>query len=78
LIPFAKECQKEHPKTMVQEDNAPPHSHYIQKMVYNIHQVQQLIWCPNSPDLNAIEPCWFWMKRHTTKKGAPKNRVMAI
>ena len=23
----------------------------------------------NSPDLNVIELCWFWMKRETTKKG---------
>ncbi|KAF1985386.1 hypothetical protein K402DRAFT_394729, partial [Aulographum hederae CBS 113979] len=30
------------------------------------------------PDLNAIEPCWFWMKRWTTKKGAPKSRAEAI
>jgi transposase len=27
----------------------------------------RLIWPSNSPDLNAIEPCWFWMKRQTTK-----------
>jgi hypothetical protein len=27
------------------------------------------LWPGNSPDLNAIEPTWFWMKRETTKKG---------
>jgi len=37
-----------------------------------------LLWCGNSPDLNAIEPCWPWMKRQTTKKGAPKSRAEAI
>jgi len=31
--------------------------------------IQKLLWSGNSPDLNAIEPCWFWMKRETTKKG---------
>jgi hypothetical protein len=30
----------------------------------------RLLWLGNSPDLNAIEPCWFWMKRDTTKRGA--------
>ena len=29
----------------------------------------KLLWPANSPDLNAIEPCWFWMKRQTTKRG---------
>jgi hypothetical protein len=29
LLPFAKECQKDRPETIVQEDNAPAHkSHY--------------------------------------------------
>jgi transposase len=28
-----------------------------------------MIWPANSPDLNAIEPCWFWMKRRTIKHG---------
>ena len=78
LIPFAKECLKERPATVVQEDKAPPHSHYIQQRVYDLHEVQRLSWCGNSPDLNAIEPCWPWLKRATTKKGAPRNRFDAI
>jgi hypothetical protein len=28
-----------------------------------------MLWPANSPDLNAIEPTWFWMKRETTKHG---------
>jgi hypothetical protein len=28
-----------------------------------------MLWPANSPDINAIEPCWFWMKRQTTKHG---------
>jgi hypothetical protein len=74
LIPFAKECLKERPGTIVQEDKAPAHNHYIQQQVFDLHQVQRLIWCPNSPDLNMIEPAWPWMKRRTTKKGAPRSR----
>jgi trehalose-6-phosphate synthase len=30
-------------------------------------------WCPNSPNINAIEPTWFWMKKETTKRGASTN-----
>ena len=78
LLPFAKECAIERPKTIVQEDRAPAHSHYIQQRVFDAVEVQRLLWCPNSPDLNAIEPAWPWMKRRTTKKGAPKSRQEAI
>jgi hypothetical protein len=78
LIPFAKECMKERPSTLVQEDRAPAHSHHVQRYVYSQERIAQLLWCSNSPDLNAIEPCWFWMKRFTTKKGAPKSRAQAI
>ena len=78
LIPFAKECATTRPKTIVQEDKAPAHNHYIQQRVFDAAQVQRLVWCPNSPDLNAIEPAWPWMKRKTTRKGAPKSRQEAI
>ena len=70
LIPFAKECLVERPGTLVQEDKAPAHSHYIQQQLFDLHKVKRLIWPGNSPDLNAIEPCWFYMKKDTTVKGA--------
>ena len=70
LLPFAKKCLQLRPKTQVQEDNAPAHASKYQEAVFNAWGIQKLLWPGNSPDLNAIEPCWFWMKRETTKKGA--------
>ncbi|KAM5345573.1 hypothetical protein ACJ41O_005222 [Fusarium nematophilum] len=78
MIPFAKECMKSRPETVVQEDKAPAHAHHAQQRVYDLHKVRRLLWCGNSPDLNAIEPCWPYLKRATTKKGAPKTRAEAI
>lgn len=69
---------KERKNTVVQEDKAPAHNHHAQQRVFDLWEVQRLLWCPNSPDLNAIEPAWPWIKRYTTKKGAPKNRSEAI
>lgn len=69
LLPFAKECQKERQGTVVQEDNAPSHASKYQVEVFDIWEITRLLWPGNSPDLNPIEPCWFWMKRETTKKG---------
>lgn len=78
LFPFAKECMKSRPYTIVEEDNAPSHSHYIQQRVFDLYEIERLFWCANSPDLNTIEPCWPWMKRRTTRKEAPKGRVDAV
>ena len=54
----------------MQEDNAGPHASIYNQKVFQIEEIQRLLWPGNSPDLNAIEPTWFWMKRETTKKGA--------
>jgi transposase len=37
----------------------------------------RLLWPGNSPDLNAIEPTWMYMKRETTKNGASTSRKVA-
>ena len=69
LIPFALKCKEKRPETIVQEDNAPVHSSHYQQEVFDRAGVTRLLWPGNSPDLNVIEPCWYWMKRETTKKG---------
>jgi hypothetical protein len=57
LIPFAKIVKARYGDVYVQEDKAPSHAHKTQKKVYNIHEIQRLLWPGNSPDLNMIEPC---------------------
>ena len=69
LLPFAKRCKLSRPDTIVQEDNAIPHAHKYQAKVHNIWEIIRLLQPSNSPDLNAIEPCWFWMKKRATRKG---------
>ena len=77
LIPFAQQCKVERPSTVVQEDKAPAHNSKHQNKVFMDADILRIIWCGNSPDLNQIEPCWLWMKRQTTRKGAPKTRKEA-
>ena len=62
---------------IVQEDKAPSHAHHAQAVVYSIRKVTRMIWCGNLPDLNMIEPSWYYLKRVTTKKGPPKSREVA-
>jgi hypothetical protein len=77
LLPFATECMKDCPEILVQEDKAPSHAHHYQAEIYNLFEVQRLLWPGNSPDLNMIEPAWSFLKRATTKTGAPGNHADA-
>jgi transposase len=74
LLPFAVQCKKSRPNTMVMEDNAPAHASSYQKEVFDKWEVDRLPWPGNSPDLNAIEPTWFHMKRDTTRKGLANKK----
>jgi hypothetical protein len=60
------------------EDNAPAHAHFHQKEIYGFHGVQRLLWPGNSPDLNAIEPTWFWLKKRTTLQGVLGDKKTAV
>ena len=61
---------KDRPETLVQADKAPAHVSRYQQEVFDFYIIKHSLWPGNSPDLNAIEPTWFWMKRVTTKHGA--------
>ena len=77
LILFAQEYQQQRPGTIVQEENAPSHANFSQETVFSAAKVSRLLWPGNSPDLNMIEPCWAYMKRQVSKKGAPTSRDAA-
>ncbi len=75
LIPFARECMIDRPNTLVQKDKASAHASKHQDVIFMNASILRLLWPANSPDLNAIEPCWWWMKRQTIRKGAPRSRI---
>lgn len=39
LLPYAKECAIRRPNTIVREDKAPAHNHYIQRRVFDAVEV---------------------------------------
>ena len=77
LLPFATQCMKDRPNTVVQEDKAPCHASKHQNMVFMNYRVLRLLWPGNSPDFNMIDQCWPWMKRETTLLEAPRSRSEA-
>ena len=53
------------PKRILQHDNNPKHtaSHKEPFTVRNKGGLQQMVWTPQSADLNIIESVWVYMKR---------------
>ncbi len=78
LIPFALECKKTRPDTIIQEDGAPAHLYHAQAEIFSAAEIARLFWPANSPDLNMIEPGWFWMKEKTTEDDAQLKRPEMI
>ena len=51
------------------EDGAAAHKSDYSDELYISWEVVRMLWPANSLDLNIIEPCWFYIKVKTTKKG---------
>ena len=43
-------------------------------MMYTLSGIHRLLWPGISPDLNAIEKAWAYLKRRITARGAPKSK----
>ena len=78
LLPFAKAHTLAYPGTIVQEDRAPAHKSKHNIPLFSLARVAKLFWPGNSPDLNVIEPCWWWMKLQTTRKGASTSKAELV
>ncbi|KIX09038.1 uncharacterized protein Z518_00116 [Rhinocladiella mackenziei CBS 650.93] len=70
MVPFARQLG---PKAIVQVDNAAPHAQHFIGSVYSLASVKHLLWPGNSPDLNAIEKAWPWIKKRTTFHGPAQS-----
>lgn len=51
------------------EDDTGLHVSHYNVQLWELLETARMEWLSNSPDLNAIEPAWFRMKRETTKRG---------
>jgi hypothetical protein len=70
LLPWVKKTKAKLKKDLVvQENGALSHASQYQQCVFDSFEVLRMIWPGNSPDLNAIEVCLFYIKRMTTRKG---------
>ena len=62
MIPFAVKHG-----LVIQQDNAPSHREKYNQELLQRCGFEVMNWCGNSPDLNAVEPAWYWMKKESIK-----------
>jgi hypothetical protein len=67
LLLFYYRLMRRYGWAQVVEDNAGPHAFYYNVQLWELLKIARMEWPSNSPDLNAIKPTWFWIKRETTK-----------
>ena len=79
LLPFVKTYKEAllNPRkdTVVMEDGASAHKSAYADELYISWEVVKMLWPANSPDLNMIEPCWFYIKIETIKKSTITSDV---
>ncbi|KAF1967057.1 hypothetical protein BU23DRAFT_367887, partial [Bimuria novae-zelandiae CBS 107.79] len=46
------------------EDSAPAHTSRIAKDYLSTYKIDRLEWPGHSPDVNASEHAWPWIRRH--------------
>ena len=75
LLPFAKKLKEKLGQVRVQEDGALSYLSCYQLEIFDLWDIARILQPGNSPDLNAIKPTWFWIKRETTKKGLITSNI---
>lgn len=73
VVPWIQSLEKQGIKCVLQQDGAPSHKARISRDYLIIEQVDRLWWPGHSPDVNAIEHAWPWLRQHVTKQFTPSH-----
>jgi transposase len=71
VAPWINMLQHQGIKCVLLEDGAPPHKSRIANDYLRVHQVEKMGWPGHSPDVNASEHAWPWLRSHVTKQFTP-------
>jgi hypothetical protein len=65
VVPWMKSLRSTTP--ILLEDGAPAHTSRIANDYLRTEEIDKLSWPGHSPEINAIEHAWPWMRRHISK-----------
>lgn len=67
VVPWIKSLEKKEIKVHLQQDGAPAHKARISRDYLIAEMINRLWWPGHSPEANASEHAWPWIRRHITK-----------
>lgn len=67
FLPFMQELRTQGRDPIAVMDNAPCHRSIHTKEEFCAWRLTKLLWPPNSPDLNAIEHAFPWVRQHVSR-----------
>ncbi|GFY28029.1 transposable element Tcb2 transposase [Trichonephila clavipes] len=67
-------------RRVFQDDNAPVHTSRCVQTWLHEHddEVEHLTWCPQSPDLNIIEPLWGYLENKVRVRFPPPRTLFEL
>ena len=71
VAPWINSLKKKGVKCYLLQDGAPAHKSRIARDYLILQHVERLWWPGHSPEINAIEHAWPWVRRHVTKDFTP-------
>ncbi|KAF1978858.1 hypothetical protein BU23DRAFT_448804, partial [Bimuria novae-zelandiae CBS 107.79] len=73
LVPFIKHLRRTGHNSILLKDGAPSHTSKIATEYLSVSHIEKLRWPGHSPDVNAEEHAWPWIRRHITKDFKPST-----
>ena len=71
VIPWIKTLEKSGVQCILLQDGASAHKLRIARDYITVEKVDSLWWPGHSPEINASEHAWPWIRRHVTKDFTP-------
>lgn len=71
VAPWINSLKDEGITCLLLEDGAPPHKSRIANDYLQVQKIEKMAWPGHSPDVNASEHAWPWLRSHVTKQFTP-------
>ena len=71
VVLWIKTLEKEGEECILLQDGAPAHKSRIARDYIQVERINTLWWPGHSPEINASEHAWPWIRRHVTKDFTP-------
>ncbi|KAF2685010.1 hypothetical protein K458DRAFT_302017, partial [Lentithecium fluviatile CBS 122367] len=73
LVPWIQQLKDAGHEPILLKDGSPAHTSRIAMEYLSVQHMNKFSWPGQSPDINAIEHVWPWVRRHITKDFHPST-----